>query len=309
MQIQGRLGNYLQDFSEHWRFGTGVAIIHHLLFLICQIHNPWKENGFDYLDGAAYHLLNSISDLLANRGGSYALWLQQYEWIHRGWISWIVFLLISSAQWLILGAACASILTKLHKGQYKMLLRRDSILKIAGAVCAFYFIWYSWLFLHSYRYQIKRFATDYEYCGVLNLQYGDAPQHDARRAAEDLARSKFCEYYKTRLRAKLGSIGYPEEYLPYRHWLFSDGVEGSISWVHDFRGSVRFRDVNFRGWSEEHVLWFKTMQMIDYERARAIYAHHHCLVESNAFFDHARDQLYLLIQYNDSEYGEQSIIF
>jgi hypothetical protein len=309
MQINGKLGNYLQDFSAHWRFGTGVAIIHHLMFLIYQIRNPWKENAFDYLDGAAFHLLNSISDLLVNRGGPYFLWLQQYEWIYRGWISWIAFMLISSAQWLILGAACASILTLLRKGQCKLLLKRDSLLKIAGAICAFYFIWYSWLFLYSYRYQIKRSGTKYEYCGVLNLQYGDAPQHYARRAAEDLARSKFYESCTTRIRAKLGAIAYPEEYPPYRHWLFFDGVEGSISWVHNFRGSVRFRDVNFRGWSEEHALPFKTMQMIDYEQARAIYAKHHCLVESTAFFDHDRDQLYLLIQYNDSEYGEQSIIF
>jgi hypothetical protein len=314
--------NRLSRYLDNWRSGVLAVGIHHSLLLLLEKHN---EDIFDYLDALPYHFLNSVTyiwepktSLLFN-----PLWLEAYEWFRRGWLSWTFFIVLSSIQWFIFGAAVTKAISLWRGGANRAEYGRVPILKLCGVVFLAYLLWYGWIAAYSYRWYLRRLPMkNYELCGIINTEFPAPSEVEAWKSKENAARLCFFRAYQSGSAARLATIGYPEEYGPYTTWLFMDKAERPVRklvYVLDHLGSIRFRDFLYKGWTIESTGEFDEMKLLTYPEVKELYNQSRnlrfnetgdrCLVNAIGFYHSGTDLLYLAIYRKNEDRGRVARVY
>lgn len=310
--------NRPRRYLDNWRSGVLAVGIHHCLFLLLEVHSEFKENIFDYLDALPYHFLNSVAYIWEPHTSlSYdPLWLEAYEWIRRGWLSWVIFIVLTSIQWFIFGAAVSKAIALWRGGANRAQYKHSPILKLFTVVFLAYLLWYGWITAYSYRWYLRRLPMrHFELCGILSTKFPAPPEVEAWKSKENAARSSFFRAYKSGSAARVATIGHPQESGPYKLWLFIDRAAKpvrKIAYVMDLFGSVRFRDFLYKGWADEGTNEFDEMKLLTYSEAKELYRQSRnlqpgetgdrCLMNAIGFFHDGTDLLYLAI-YRKNKYG------
>jgi hypothetical protein len=250
---------------------TGTAQL--VLLLVFERTNRSLDNVLDYLNGLAYHIVNMGIGVVRHGDG----WpVQYYEWRYHRWQWWLVLSVLVALQWFVMGAAAAS-LFELKKGN--RLLRRwrsERILLIAVAIITAYVVWYSYLFVYSNRWSITHLMTRYEDCGSLGplsskISGGDVTFEQLERSANarNAVRKKFLDCFDTSVPARMRVFHVVEEYPSFVEYLYCDSKQlGRQIWqVYNFRNSYRFRDLSWRGWSQEKELLIRGIRLMDFQAA------------------------------------------
>jgi hypothetical protein len=310
--------NRISRYLDPWRFGVLATGIHHFLFFLAE--KDWRFEAFrifDYLDALPYHFLNSIAFIWEIKADQpyHPLWLEQYEWGRRGLCSWVLFIVLSSIQWFILGAALGKATTLWRRGELARRYLVEPLFKLFMGIILSYLLWYSWITAYSNRWYLQRMPiNNYELCGIINTRFPAPHQVDTWKSKENATRISFFSAYQRGSEARIATIVYPEEYVPYEEWLFIGKAarrSKMITIVSNRLESVRFRDFLFKGWTDSRTYEFEDMKLLSYPEAREMYDQFRnygynntgvfCYINANAFLYDGNDRLYLAIYRKDAE--------
>jgi hypothetical protein len=317
--------NRLRRYLDSWRSGVLAVVIHHCLLLILERHNEFKENVFDYIDALPYHFLNSVAYIWEPKTNLPfdPLWLEAYEWLRRGWPSWVLLIALTSIQWFIFGAAVGKAISLFRKGANRAQYWQTPIIKLLTVTFLAYLLWYGWITAYSNRWYLRRyFMGHYELCGIVNTAFPESSEAQAWKAKENAARAAFFKAYQSGSAARIASFGYSEEYPPDKSWLIIERAAKpvrEITYVMDLLGSVRFRDFLYRGWAAESTDEFEEMKLLTYSEAKELYsqsrnlrfgqAGDRCLMNAIGFFHDGTGLIYLAVYRKNDEKGRVADIY
>jgi len=311
--------NRLCRYLDCWRSGVLAVGIHHCLLILLERHHELKQNTLDFLDAIPYHFLNSVAYIWEPKTNlSFdPLRLEAYQWHLRGWPSWVFFLVLTSIQWFIFGAAVSKAISLWRERANRTRYRHAPILKLFAVVLGAYVLWYGWITAYSYRWYLRRLPMNhYELCGIVGVKFPSQTEVKTWKTKDNYSRSAFFRAYQRGSPARLGTIGYPEQNGPYHSWLFIDQAEKPVrkmSYVMDLLGYVRFRDFLYRGWTAESTDEFDEIRLLTYKEVKELYNQSRnlrageigdrCLMNSVSFFNDGTDLLYLAVYRNNGDWG------
>ena len=258
----------IRAFSKHWKAGLALSVVQMLFLFTFEAHNGSSENVFDYLNGFAYHLVNSVIGFLHNGNG----WPSQYyEWRYHRWDWWAILLALAALQWFVIGSAIAQGIGLKRDPRPRMCWWKVRMIQYVLMIFAIYALWYTYLFAYSCGWSLTHPASKYFDCGVLGPLSRSAEQEiipfnqleNAVNTRNEI-RKKFADHFNANEPARMSIVHAAEEYPAFTEHLYLEG-NGNLLQVYDFRDTYRFRDLSWRGWSQRHRISIRAMQIVNCE--------------------------------------------